>query len=248
MKRSIKILLSMLLIVIMAISSIIVFKNKKEDHKEEKIIEQVIDTAYKKEDIENTQMNNLQENNINMNKLYEQNEDIVAWIKIDNSNINYPVMQTIKNPNYYLRKNFYKEYSYYGTPYLSEQCNINSSDNLIIYGHHIKGFKMFGELEHYKNKEYYDKHKTINIYTLNDERKYEIIYVFRTFTNTKFDYYNYININDESEFNTFNSKCKELAFFDTQKQCNYGDKFITLSTCDYTSENARFVVIAKQMK
>lgn len=247
MKRSIKILLSMLLIVIMAISSIIVFKNKKEDHKEEKIIEQVIDTAYKKDDIENTQMNNLQENNINMNKLYEQNEDIVAWIKIDNSNINYPVMQTIKNPNYYLRKNFYKEYSYYGTPYLSEQCNINSSDNLIIYGHHIKGFKMFGELEHYKNKEYYDKHKTINIYTLNDERKYEIIYVFRTFTNTKFDYYNYINFNDESEFNTFNSKCKELAFFDTQIQCNYGDKFITLSTCDYTSENARFVVIAKQI-
>ena len=146
MKRSIKILLSMLLIVIMAISSIIVFKNKKEDHKEEKIIEQVIDTAYKKDDVENTQMNNLQENNINMNKLYEQNEDIVAWIKIDNSNINYPIMQTIKNPNYYLRKNFYKEYSYYGTPYLSEQCNINSSDNLIIYGHHINGFKMFGEL------------------------------------------------------------------------------------------------------
>ena len=247
MKRSIKILLSMLLIVIMAISSIIVFKNKKEDHKEEKIIEQVIDTAYKKDDVENTQMNNLQENNINMNKLYEQNEDIVAWIKIDNSNINYPIMQTIKNPNYYLRKNFYKEYSYYGTPYLSEQCNINSSDNLIIYGHHINGFKMFGELEHYKNKEYYDKHKTINIYTLNDERKYEIIYVFRTFTNTKFDYYNYINFNDESEFNTFNSKCKELAFFDTQIQCNYGDKFITLSTCDYTSENARFVVIAKQI-
>lgn len=247
MKRSIKILLSMLLIVIMAISSIIVFKNKKEDHKEEKIIEQVIDTAYKKDDVKNAQMNNLQENNINMNKLYEQNEDIVAWIKIDNSNINYPVMQTIKNPNYYLRKNFYKEYSYYGTPYLSEQCNISSSDNLIIYGHHIKGFKMFGELEHYKNKEYYDNHKTINIYTLNDERKYEIIYVFRTFINTKFDYYNYINFNDESEFNTFNSKCKELAFFDTQIQCNYGDKFITLSTCDYTSENARFVVIAKQI-
>ena len=247
MKRSIKILLSMLLIVIMAISSIIVFKNKKEDHKEEKIIEQVIDTAYKKDDVENAQMNNLQENNINMNKLYEQNEDIVAWIKIDNSNINYPVMQTIKNPNYYLRKNFYKEYSYYGTPYLSEQCNINSSDNLIIYGHHIKGFKMFGELEHIKNKEYYDKHKTINIYTLNDERKYEIVYVFRTIINTGFDYYNYINFNDESEFNTFNSKCKELAFFDTQIQCNYGDKFITLSTCDYTSENARFVVIAKQI-
>lgn len=247
MKRSIKILFSMLLIVIMAISSIVVFKNIKEDYKQEEIIEQVIDIAYKKDTIEDNQIENLQENNINMNKLYEQNKDIVAWIKIDNSNINYPIMQTIKNPNYYLRKNFYKEYSYYGTPYLSEQCNIDSSDNLIIYGHHIKGFKMFGELEYFKNKEYYDNHKTINIYTLNEQRKYEVVYVFRTITNTGFDYYNYINFNDESEFNTFNSKCKELAFFDTQIQCNYGDKFITLSTCDYTSKNARFVVIAKQI-
>lgn len=247
MKRSIKILFSMLLIVIMAISSIVVFKNIKEDYKQEEIIEQVIDIAYKKDTIEDNQIENLQENNINMNKLYEQNKDIVAWIKIDNSNINYPIMQTIKNPNYYLRKNFYKEYSYYGTPYLSEQCNINSSDNLIIYGHHIKNFKMFGELENYKNKEYYDNHKTINIYTLNEQRKYEVVYVFRTITNTGFDYYNYINFNDENEFNTFNSKCKELAFFDTQIQCNYGDKFITLSTCDYTSKNARFVVIAKQI-
>lgn len=247
MKRIIKIVFSILLVVIMAISSIIILKNRKEDYKQEKIIKQVIDTAYKKDDNESTSINNLQENNINMNKLYEQNKDIVAWIKIDNSNINYPIMQTIKNPNYYLRKNFYKEYSYYGTPYLSEQCNIDSSDNLIIYGHHIKNYKIFGELENYKSKEYYDNHKTINIYTLNDERKYEIVYVFRTIINTGFDYYNYINFNDESEFDAFNSKCKELAFFDTQIQCNYEDKFITLSTCDYTSKNARLVVIARQI-
>ena len=95
----------MLLIVIMAISSIIVFKNKKEDHKEEKIIEQVIDTAYKKDDVENTQMNNLQENNINMNKLYEQNEDIVAWIKIDNriNSVNFDNKKGYrKNPLFHL--------------------------------------------------------------------------------------------------------------------------------------------------
>lgn len=85
----------MLLIVIMAINSIVVFKNIKEDYKQEEIIEQVIDIAYKKDTIEDNQIENLQENNINMNKLYEQNKDIVAWIKIDNSNINYPIMQTI---------------------------------------------------------------------------------------------------------------------------------------------------------
>ena len=247
MKKIIKILFFILLIGILLISSYFIYMNLKEDKKQEDIYKEILEIAENKEEIEkdNLQIKQLE---INIEELYQINSDIIGWLKIDGTNINYPVMQTKDNPEYYLRKDFYKKYSYWGTPFLAENCDINTSDNLIIYGHHIKGFKMFGELEHYKNKEYYDKHKTINIYTLNDERKYEIIYVFRTFTNTKFDYYNYINFNDESEFNTFNSKCKELAFFDTQIQCNYGDKFITLSTCDYTSENARFVVIAKQIK
>lgn len=71
--------------------------------------------------------------------------------------------------------------------------------------------------------------------------------VFKAIINNGFDYYNYINFNSESEFNTFKNKCKELAFFDTQIDCNYKDKFITLSTCDYTSQNARLVVVAKRL-
>ena len=245
MKQIIKILFLILLIVIMAISSIIVSKNIKEDIEEEKIIEQVIDTAYQKNDTDDYKTENI---DINMKSLYEQNKDIIAWIRINNSNINYPIMQTKNNPNFYLRKNFYKEYSYYGTPYLSEQCNINTSDNLIVYGHHIKNSKMFGELENYKRQEYYNNHKIVNIYTLNDKRKYEIIHIFKTIINKDFDYYNYINFNDESEFNTFKNKCEKLAFFNTQIECNYKDKFITLSTCDYTSENARLVIVAKMIK
>ena len=167
MKQIIKMLFLILLIVIMAISSIIVLKNIKEDIEEEKIIEQVIDTAYQKDNTEDFEE---EHSNINIKNLYEQNKDIIAWIRINNSNINYPIMQTLNNPNFYLRKNFYKQYSYYGTPYLSEQCDINTSDNLIVYGHHIKNSKMFGELENYKRQEYYNNHKNINIYTLNDER------------------------------------------------------------------------------
>lgn len=248
MKKIIKILFLILLIAIIAINSIVVFENIKEDYKQEEIIEQVIDIAYKKDTIVDNQIEDLQESNINMNKLYEQNNDIIAWIKINNTNINYPIMQTIKNPNYYLRKNFYKEYSYYGTPYLSEQCDINTSNNLIVYGHHIKNSKMFGELENYKRQEYYNNHKIINIYTLNDKRNYEIMYIFKTIINKGFDYYNYINFNNESEFNTFKSKCEEFSFFNIQIDCDFKDKFITLSTCDYTSENARLVIVAKMIK
>ena len=156
-------------------------------------------------------------------------------------------MQTKENPNYYLRKYFYKQYSYLGTPYLAESCDINSSDNLIIYGHHINNSKMFGELENYKSQEYYSNHKFIKFYTLEEYREYEIIAIFRTIANTGFKYYNFINAINETEFDTFVSKCKELSFFNIDKIAVYGDDLLTLSTCDYSSKNARLVIVAKRI-
>lgn len=98
-------------------------------------------------------------------ELYLQNEDMVGWISIDGTTINYPVMQTKDNPNYYLKRNFEKEYSDLGTPYIQEDCDLLSSDNLIIYGHHISGNRMFGALEDYKSKSFYEEHKTIHFDT-----------------------------------------------------------------------------------
>lgn len=95
-------------------------------------------------------------------ELYLQNTDMVGWLSIAGTNINYPVMQTPNNPNYYLKHNFEKEYSDLGTPYVQENCDLFTSDNLVIYGHHIKGQKMFGALENYKSKDFYEEHKTIN--------------------------------------------------------------------------------------
>lgn len=89
-------------------------------------------------------------------ELYLQNTDMVGWLSIAGTNINYPVMQTPNNPNYYLKHNFEKEYSDLGTPYVQENCDLLTSDNLVIYGHHIKGQKMFGTLENYKSKDFYE--------------------------------------------------------------------------------------------
>ena len=72
------------------------------------------------------------------------------------------------NPNFYLKHNFEKEYSYLGTPYVQENCDIAESDNLVIYGHHIKGGKMFGALEDYKSKSFYEEHKNIQFDTLTE--------------------------------------------------------------------------------
>ena len=138
MKKIIYAIIIILLIATLIISNYFLYKNKKEDKEQEDIFENIIDIA---ENTDDTQKNE----EINMQELYNINNDIVGWIKIDNTNISYPVMQTKENPNYYLRKNFYKKYSLWGTPFLAENCDIKSSDNLIIYGHHINNSKMFGE-------------------------------------------------------------------------------------------------------
>ena len=228
----------------MLISSYFLCRNLQEDNKQEEIFEEIKVIAEDNNDDNNKEIKN---NNINMQKLHEINNDIVGWIQIDNSNIDYPVMQTKESPNYYLRKNFYKQYSYLGTPYLAENCDINFSDNLIIYGHHINNSKMFGELENYKSQEYYSNHKFIKFYTLEEYREYEIIAIFRTIANTGFKYYNFINAINETEFDTFVSKCKELSFFNIDKIAVYGDDLLTLSTCDYSSKNARLVIVAKRI-
>ena len=105
------------------------------------------------------------------------------------------------------------------------------------------------ELENYKNEEYYNKHKFIKFYTLNEKAEYEIISVFKTtvYNDNGFKYYQYYNLEDEREFETFINKCKELSLYDTQKIAKYGDKLLTLSTCDYSQNNGRLVVVARKI-
>jgi len=181
-------------------------------------------------------------------ELYLQNEDMAGWISIDGTTINYPVMQTKNNPNFYLKHNFEKEYSDLGVPYIQEDCDLAASDNLIIYGHHIKGQKMFGALEDYKSKSFYEKHKTIQFDTLTEQAEYEIVAVFKTvaYSAEGYRYYDFVDAENEEEFNAYVEKCRELALYDTGVTAEYGDKLITLSTCEYSAQNGRLVVVAKK--
>lgn len=242
MKKIIYAIIIILLIATLIISNYFLYKNKKEDKEQEDIFENIIDIA---ENTDDTQKNE----EINMQELYNINNDIVGWIKIDNTNISYPVMQTKENPNYYLRKNFYKKYSLWGTPFLAENCDIKSSDNLIIYGHHINNSKMFGELEKYKDEEFCKSHNIIKFYTMEDKSEYEIISVLKTvvYDSTGFQYYKYINFNNKDEFDTFIDRCNELSFFSFKEKANYKDKLLTLSTCEYSKQNGRLVIIAKKI-
>ena len=181
-------------------------------------------------------------------ELYLQNEDMAGWISIGGTTINYPVMQSRNYPNFYLKYNFEKEYSDLGVPYIQEDCDILTSDNLIIYGHHIKGGRMFGALEDYKSKGFYERHKTIQFDTLTEQAEYEIIAVFKTvaYSSQGYRYYDFVNAENKKEFDAYVGKCKELALYDTGVTAEYGDKLITLSTCEYSAQNGRLVVVAKK--
>lgn len=243
--KFIKLFFFILLVAIIVASSYYILSNLLQEKKQQEEFAEIQNI------VEESSENNKEEakDKIDLFNLYSINNDIVAWLKIDGTNINYPVMQ---NAEYYLRRNIYKDYSNYGTPFLADYCNINSSDNLIIYGHHIKSGMMFADLDKYKSYDYYLNHKIIKLYKLQGtetiEEEYKIIACFKTTVNKGgFKYYNFFNAYSETDYNSFVEQCRELSFYNTEDAANYRDKLITLSTCEYSLNNGRMVVVAKKI-
>lgn len=185
-------------------------------------------------------------------ELYEQNNDMVGWICIKDTNINYPVMQSLVEPNFYLKHGFDKGYTNYGCPYVGESCDVSKpSDNLIIYGHHMKNGSMFSDLEKFKSKDFWEKHKTFSFNTLYEKQTYEVIAVFKTVVYTdsesEFRYYQFSDADTTEQFDEYIASVKEKALYDTGVTAEYGNKLVTLSTCEYSNTNGRLVLVAKRV-
>ena len=182
--------------------------------------------------------------------IYAKNDDMIGWLRIPGTDIDYPVMQTVDSPDFYLDHGFNRKKSAYGALYVQENCSILNSDNLIIYGHNMKDGKMFSDLCRYADKDFYDDHRIIYFDTLDVFRTYEIVYVFRTevYKEGCFKYYNFVNARNENDLEAFIQRCDELKLYDTGVTANYGDRLITLSTCDPYAKNGRMVVVAKLIK
>lgn len=185
-------------------------------------------------------------------EVYEQNPDMVGWIYIADTRINYPVMQSPDDPNFYLKHSFDKSSSNHGCPYVNVNCDISKpSDNLIIYGHRMKDGSMFADLDKFTDKSFWENHKTITFNTLTLRQTYEIIAVFKVATGTgsgsEFKYYSFTDASSSDEFEDYISKAKSKALYDTGITAEYGDKLLTLSTCEYTNHNGRLVVVAKRV-
>lgn len=188
----------------------------------------------------------------NMKDLYIENQDFVGWLTIDNTSIDYPVMQCRRDMNYYLHRGYDKEYSGQGSLFANILSNVSApSDNILIYGHHMITDTMFHSLTEYENEEYYRKHKYITFDSIYRTGTYEVIAAFRTKIQSdedgRFVYYNFFDARNKDEYNNYIDNIKKLTPYQMDSTAEYGDKLITLSTCAYHTKNGRFVVVAKQI-
>lgn len=182
--------------------------------------------------------------------IYNQNNDFYAWLSIDGTNINYPVMQTPDDPQYYLCHAFDKSNSTSGTPFIDGECT-EDGGIYIVYGHHMSNGTMFASLSDYADKAYWKQHKTIHFDTLYEYGEYEVMAAFMSQIYTSeqngFRYYEYTDLSNKIMFDAYIDLIKESAIYDTGITAEYSDTLLVLSTCNYHTDDGRFVVVAKKI-
>ena len=183
--------------------------------------------------------------------LYEKNPDFAGWLRIDGTRVDYPVMHTPEQPQYYIYRDFQGKKTASGTPFLDGSCTVDSG-SMIIYGHNMKNGTMFGSLDEYLDRRYWEKHPVVEFHTLKEDRQYEIFSVFRTrllYENEAgFCYYQYIGELEEDAFDEFVRQACAASRYDTGIVPEYGDQILMLSTCSYHTENGRLVVAARRRR
>lgn len=183
-------------------------------------------------------------------RIYEMNNDLVGWISIDGTAIDYPVLQTPDQKDYYLKRDFEGKSSDYGAIYVQENCDVFApSDNVVIYGHRMNDGSMFADLHEYKDKSFYTEHPYIQFDTLQERHTYQIMSVFliSSVADNPFQYHLFVDAQSQLEFDEFILNCNTYELYDTGVTAQYGDELITLSTCEYSNLNGRLVVVAKRI-
>ena len=235
MKRMIKISLILLLLGMAVIAAVPFLKEKEAERKSENGFKEIQESVTEKKD-----------KTMNVTKLKGENKDCIGYLEVPGTSISYPIMQTRDNPNYYLNHDFDKNYSFYGTPYLSAYCDLKKSDNLIIYGHNINGGKMFGALVQYKEKDFFDRHRKI-YFTTDRRREYEVFAVMSVNVR-KFKYWKFIMARDEKDYDEFVQKVLEHSMWNIGGKPKYKEQILMLSTCDNGKEDDwRIVVVGKEI-
>lgn len=179
--------------------------------------------------------------------LLKENEQVVGWITIEDTAIDYPILQSDNNVDF-LTENFYGYDSVAGSIFLDYRNDITSTDaNMIVYGHRMKDGSMFQHLTKFLNKDFFESHRTFTFDTLYDEYEAEIFAVYRTLVD-----FNYIqtDFQADDEFEQLLHGIQERSIFKTDIDIGPNDQILTLSTCDSSldPDDGRLVVHAKLTK
>lgn len=183
--------------------------------------------------------------------LRKKNGDCVGWIRVPGTVIDYPVMQSAKDPEFYLDHNFSGEESPHGVPFVDARCGISNSENLIVYGHQMHDGTMFSDLLGYEEEAFLREHPTIELFTLDGKHTYRVFAVLRTTGKARpedgWSIFHSIDL-APSDFAQFVSRCRGNSLVPSDEEPASGDRLLTLVTCEYSQEDGRLAVVAYEGK
>ena len=202
--------------------------------------------------------------------LLKVNKDVVGWLKIDGTVVDYPVVLDpgdvtaemgyggdYESNSFYLEHDLYKNYLFQGTLFMDYRdvfgsCEEEQSENIVIHGHNMNNGSMFGALRQYRydNYTFYDENPFIELSSNYRDYQYIIFGLVVTSGNAgaDFPYWEMQELDTEPDFNGYVDTVKSLSMLDTGVDVKYGDKLLTLSTCYLDVDNSRFIVVARRLR
>lgn len=183
--------------------------------------------------------------------LLKINPQILGWIAIPGTQLSFPLLQGEDN-DYYLHHDIYGRESRYGAIFADYKANLYGGEsNIIIYGHHMRNGSMFGSLEEYDSRSYYEEHPSFFLFLPEEEREYEIIAVLKNdiYSREKepFQYYDYERIETKEMFDKYCQGIKSHSLYDTGLAAEYGDELVTLCTCSYSGKDERLLIVGRRL-
>ena len=246
-KKGKRVILGFIIVIIIVLHLYAVYfmLERNNDKKETLDMLEVIDSNIDiKEDEVNSDINDnetIETMDLDLNNLKNINSDTVAYLKVESTNINYPVVKSSDN-EYYLNHSFNKNKNQEGWIFLDYRNNINNLDNnTIIYGHNRLTGTMFGTLKNLLNKSYQES--TNHYIYLTTENNNYVFEVFSTYITSNESYYLKTTFKDDNEYLEFLNTLKSRSTYNFNIELNSDDKIITLSTC--SGSNDRMVVHGK---
>ena len=191
----------------------------------------------------------------NYQPLIQENSHLAAWLMMEDTEVDYPVLYTPEEPEYYLRRAFDGSYALSGSLFIGANSFPDGS-NIIIYGHDMKDDSMFGSLDSYADEDYAREHQKIIYDLIQPDGSYERLTfevmaafysrIYSVDEENVFRYYYGTDLSDPDAFQYYIEEVMSASLYDLGVTAEYGDRLLTLSTCSYHTEDGRFVVVARE--